>query len=327
MIISSNIKLHLKVITLFIIILLNSCTLPYKIIQIETLEPSEITIPANIRKIAIYNGTQRYNTDSIRSEVSKECIIGLADQIRQAPKFDTVIIIEEILPLGKNYFIGDVVKKICYQYEVDGLIILDSIAPRTKISTHNDHYYRDVCTVYLDLQIKTHWEIYEPEYMQIFDDHLSKIEERWMKRAETKEIAISYLPDTSYVIKEYSYYLGRDYGIRICPSWNEVNRMYYTNGHEALKLAEKFVNNNQWHEAINIWEKYVDHPNRKISGRATFNIALAYEMEGVLWKARRWALKAYREYNLDEARIYANALFSRISRQPKLIEQMEDKQP
>ena len=62
--------------------------------------------------------------------------------------------------------------------------------------------------------------------------------------------------------------------------------------------------------------------DKKIAGRALYNLALASEMNGDLDKAYAFAKKAYQDYFIPAAGSYMNILNARIIDQGKLKEQM-----
>ncbi len=78
-----------------------------------------------------------------------------------------------------------------------------------------------------------------------------------------------------------------------------------------------------WTEAEQIWRKSINYTDKKISGRATFNIALSQEINGNLRSSLEWAKKSYYSYGNKKARRYINTIQRRIADQERLKEQMD----
>jgi hypothetical protein len=80
---------------------------------------------------------------------------------------------------------------------------------------------------------------------------------------------------------------------------------------------------NEIDSAIKLLLKIENSENSTISYRAKMNLAYCYEVKDIIWKARKFALEAYRINETPEAMELANRLYERDLENKKLDEQME----
>ena len=145
----------------------------------------------------------------------------------------------------------------------------------------------------------------------------------WQAEGKTPEKAKRGLPLKRKAINESGYYAGKQYGIRISPSWMHVSRTYFIKGNDDFKLAKQMVKTQNWDAAAEVWKKYTNNPDPKIAGYACYNMALAGEMKGELEIALHWAEKAMKKYGLKRAVNYVNVLNRRIFDQKRLEKQLD----
>jgi len=116
---------------------------------------------------------------------------------------------------------------------------------------------------------------------------------------------------------------GVKYAFRIAPEWIWVTRTFYSKGgHSDMKKAGRLAKVNNWQEARKVWMGLLG-VERKIAGKAAYNIAVSYEYEGDLEQAKYWASKAYTEFGNKSARNYVNILQNRINDVNRLNQQMQ----
>ena len=80
-----------------------------------------------------------------------------------------------------------------------------------------------------------------------------------------------------------------------------------------------------WNGAIEAWSKVLN-AKRRIAGRATFNIAVAYEVLGDLEKAKEWAAKSYTDFREKRGNDYYNDLVYRIREEAEIRRQVPEMQ-
>ena len=95
------------------------------------------------------------------------------------------------------------------------------------------------------------------------------------------------------ILKNATEYIAKSFGSKLTPSWMPVERMYYTSNNPAMKMAEKFALQNEWIKAAEVWNRESKNKNKKIAAKATFNMAVACEMEGKFDLAIDWLIKSY----------------------------------
>lgn len=125
-------------------------------------------------------------------------------------------------------------------------------------------------------------------------------------------------------------YLGRFFGSKIIPSWLMVERLYYKSNNQNMLLAEKYALNNEWLKAAEIWNKQTKNKNPKMAAKASYNMALACEMEGKPDAAIDWLVQSYsilkenNEEHKDNCQRYIAVLAIRKKEIEKLAHQVRN---
>ena len=125
-------------------------------------------------------------------------------------------------------------------------------------------------------------------------------------------------------------YLGRSFGTKIIPTWLPVERLYYKSHNQNMLLAEKYALNNEWLKAAEIWNKQTKNKNPKMAAKASYNMALACEMEGKLDAAIDWLVQSYsilkenNEEHKDNCQRYIAVLATRKKEIEKLAHQVRN---
>jgi len=95
------------------------------------------------------------------------------------------------------------------------------------------------------------------------------------------------------IVDGSSNYLGRFAGSKFIPKWVTVERLYYKSNNPDMLLAEKYALQNDWLKAAEIWNRLTNNKNQKIAAKASYNMALACEMEGKHDVAIDWLVKSF----------------------------------
>ena len=125
-------------------------------------------------------------------------------------------------------------------------------------------------------------------------------------------------------------YFGQSFYSKIIPTWIPVERIYYTSYSRNMLQAEKFARNQNWLKAAEIWNKQTKSKNVDIAAKASYNMALASEMEGHPGVAIEWLLSSYSMLkNKDEVhkanyQQYINILTQRKKEFEKLSQQVRN---
>jgi hypothetical protein len=343
-------KPFLRILSLFVLpFLLASCGTASH--QMQILKPAAITLPSDIKQVGIINrslpgkgqGFKNFlegfvTGESIAAdrEGSLECQRGLAAGLNQAPRFNAVVI-EGVDLRGTGtrewpeFLDWQQVEELCERFRLDALIALESFDSDVNLRKSSADVERTidkkkviVKEYYADLRmnVRSGWTIYKPATQQIIDRNAFSDEMRWNETGDTPEQVLSKLPSKRKAINESGYFSGKQYAIRISPTWVTENRTFYRKATDEFKVAGKYVKQDRWKEAIAIWKRYTMDADPKIAGRACYNMALASEVEGNLPIALEWANRAWQQHGLKNARNYISLLQNRMWQQERLDQQM-----
>ncbi len=323
--------------------------------SMEVLVPAQINIPKHIVKVAVGNRSLPSGKSTITNvlegfitgetiwgdrEGSLYCINGLVNKLNNSPRINATAIEDmEFIGTGTREFPHQLdwikVENICNMYKVDALILLETFDSNIGIrESHKDKKVYDkkskrdviVRTFYADLRININagWRIYDVKNKIIFDESSFMDEKSWGGKGKSHSEALSNLPSKRSAINDAGIFAGNQYALRISPNWMWTSRSYYIKGHDDFKKAKKYVATNNWSEAIKIWQSLSNKSNSKVAGRASYNMAVASEIEGNLNVAQAWAEKAYHAYGIKKAKSYIIIIKRRINDQQRLKEQMDN---
>ncbi len=320
--------------------------------QMQILKPATITLPSDIKQVGIINrslpgkgqgftnfleGLVTGESIAADREGSLECQRGLAAGLNQAPRFNAVVI-EGVDLRGTGtrewpeFLDWQQVAELCERFRVDALIALETFDSDIEIRKSSadvervidkkkvivKEYYAN-----LRMNVRSGWTIYKPTTQQIIDRNAFNDEMRWNESADTPERVLGKLPSKRRAINESGYFSGKQYAVRISPTWVTESRSYYRKATDEFKIAGKYVKQDRWNDAISIWRRYTMDADPKIAGRACYNMALASEVDGNLPIALEWANRAWQQHGLKRARNYINLLENRIKQQDRLNQQMQ----
>jgi hypothetical protein len=271
-----------------------------KTLHIEVMKPGLITIPESLDTIALVNQSFIANdripfkyfngkgivTDTILKykALSDICIKSLADFFKEKRYFKEVIIAKDSLSkvLFSNTNIN-IPEEAFQKTKSDICIFLDFFnfnvaAPYYGIEDVTINMaalswkvaLKDDSLAYLYNQMDT--LIYDPSDFPMTMDTQNKLQT---------------------LVKSSSDYLGRFAGSKIIPNWVPVERLYYHSNNQNMLLAEKYALNGDWLKAAEIWNVLTKNKNPKIAAKASYNMALACEMDGKYDIAIDWLIRSH----------------------------------
>lgn len=322
-------------------------------VGVNVLIPAEITLPSHIKTVAVINHSlptkenEKWNIiEGIISgerifgdrEGSENCLVGLVNQLNTGPRFRAVMISNiDIRGTGTRDFPQpidwNIVDGICKSVQADALIALETFDSDFNINRSTRNVTKkvedkDVTVVehYADMRVNVNagWRIYDNVNKQIIDQKAFQDFKNFQAKGDNPDKAIANLPSKRDAINQSAVYAGYSFAIRISPNWRYETRQYYIRKAEEFKKAQKYVQHNDWDMAIETWYQLSNVPDKKIGGRACFNLGIAYEMKGDFDTALLWMKKAYYDYNLKLASQYIYMLERRIQDREKLNEQMKN---
>lgn len=322
-------------------------------ISVRVLKPADITLPSNIKTVAIMNRSLADKDSKLGNiiegvltgeqlfgdrEGSEKCIIGLYDQLNTTDRFVPCLPkdVEKYKGTGTDKWPeplkeGDI-EGICRSCKADALIVLETFdsdqglkyndVERTRKNNDGTTAKYMAKVAHLDIGISAGWRIYYPVKKEIIDQNVFVDHKHWDAEGLTESEASGRLPVRRHAVNDAGYFAGQQYGYRISPAWVWVGRTYFVKGNDNLKDGKFKVKAKAWEEAEQIWLKDAKNPDPKIAGRATHNLALAREVQGDLEKALEWAKISYADYHNKKARGFIADLEQRIRDQRKLEQQM-----
>lgn len=283
---------------LFSGVIFHSCLLidSARSIQVEIMKPAVFTIPDSVHSVGIIN---RIGTgyDSVRfefihsghiisdsitkySNLTGNCIESLAQYLKEKNYFTRVInfndslnsLIKPGLPLNSQ---SDLFRS----SNSDMLIVLNDC----KFDLTSADLESDVFVTLASLN----W------ILSYKGDTLSYLYNQIDTLIYDADPAFNYLRNRSNALESSSNFLGQSFGTKVIPDWLKVERLYYRSNNPEMLKAEKLAMNSDWLKAAEIWNKMTKNKNKNIAAKASFNMALACEMEGKVDAAIDWLVMSY----------------------------------
>ena len=185
-----------------------------------------------------------------------------------------------------------------------------------------EKYFEAIETV----RITIGWRIYSAKSGSILDQHQMVNTRTFVAEGLTIPEARAVLLFPVDAIMQTGFSGGDAYGIRIAPSWVTYSRMIYGSAAHSKKMkqARRMAVRGDWKQAAGIWETMSKSKTPKVAKRATYNRAVAAEMDGDFDTALIWARKAADTYNMRQADSYISTLNRRLQELQRLDEQMKE---
>lgn len=322
-------------------------------LTISVKQPSPVHLPSSIKKVGVINrnvvveGNKKFDDlDKILSlegknmdkDGAQQAANGLYDELVQMNRFETIKLIEA--PDIKNPGMGvfpvtltwDVINRYCKENNVDALFFLSFYDTDSKINSEIVPVELDgplgvkipaaETRVTVNTQIKTGWRIYDP-LAEVLRDEFLVVENITSTGKGINPIkATEAIIGRKEAVLQLSNNMGHNYARRIQPYTTRVRRKYYVKGSSNFKIAKRRAQTGDWNGAAELWKKEVTNSNRKVAGRAYYNMAIINEINGDLTSAIDWASKSYVDYKNKDALRYLNILKFRLQQQQELEYQL-----
>lgn len=285
-------------------------------ISIDYMAPAEISFPASMRRVGIVNNmSETPNNRSIamnkftpksNTEVSRQlkyyngnsriAAEALAKAIANENYFEEVIICDSMLRSQdiyhrENTLSRNEVNELIHLLNVDFIIALENleiyllhkveaipewgiyagitdakISPTVRIYMPN----RSIPMVTITPNDSIYWEVFNSQATPL----------------------INRFDSVRTILNEASEYGGSIPVKHILPHWETTTRYFVSGRNVAMRDAAIFVREQNWDEAIRLWEQVYNLKKGKQKIYAAFNLALGYEMKDELDIAEQWAMKA-----------------------------------
>ena len=313
--------------------------LPVKNISFETLLPAEISLPSDIHRMLVFNyayypsqDTSTFNElrnldpnemyvvdtiviDNVFNGLFSALDNSAANYLHDAPYYelrptDTIAFLK---PLSRES-----VGFLCDSFGVDGIISFDYYAVSMDTETHASMSFDED----LNLVSVANLGMIRVMLFRIYDRKTGLLNEKWMRDTlywsaygDEDWEALSNLPGVSDALREAFWYGGNKFGLMISPSWDQVERAYFS------------LNNRQGYDiALNETRlKDIAKENRHYKAyKAAYNLALYYEMNDSIDAAVHWINQAVKiRPEAEVAKYYQTILLKRQKAVAKLREQMD----
>ena len=330
--------------------LISSCTTSSVLVSIQ--RPADITLSQDVKTVVVANRTSPSRKNlagniiegfvtgegiGLDKKGSEYCIDGLVSLLDHSDRFNIKNIGElEIKGTGTSSFSMPLkwkkVNKICSSYNADALIVLETFDSDSRVffgkpikRTIKRKGKKRVELRYqaiLEMKIESGWRIYDNNKQEIIDENKFTELKDFKAWGKSNEDAQRNLPIVMSALKQSGDFAGVQFGKRISPIWIKARRIYYIGKDDSLKQASKFVKNEDWDRAIEIWKDKVNSSDTKVAARSSFNMALASEIKGFLDASIDWAKKA-KALGDKRANSYISTLNKRKKDQIKLNKQLK----
>jgi hypothetical protein len=328
------IKTRINIFFALIGILTFSSCVQYKLINIQTLKPSELVVPSNFSRplviAGIYKGIEGVPENlaqaALDSTAALEAAYALVESLYESPWYSGLNIPVKafyrdessklIIPYPWNR-----VEQITKQDSADLLISLEYI----KVTPKTDAYpYWDGNTQayygYLSMNLYAYWRIYDLTSKKVYAQHLFTDTLEWEKYDYSRVKIGNQLPGFFAASAYCGNITGLDYAARIAPTWVDEQRLVFIRGSQEMAKATVFAANNQWFDAAAQWQLVIQKPKQKVqlAAKAAFNMAVANEMVSNFDVALEWLSKSYQLFPMPETLSYRKIIEHRIKQLEKL---------
>ncbi len=301
-------------------------------------KPAPVSIPSNIKSVAIVNRTRASNetqtldaihkvisleTNDLQATGARASIQGLADELMKNSRFTQVKKLSglDLRSYGAGVFptamLWDSVTEICQKSKTDALFSLELFDTESKLNyasspTNVNLVGVNVSSINhllsISTNVKTGWRIYDPSTRTILDEYILGRDLSSSGSGINPAVAASELIGRKEAVKEVGIQAGQAYASRILPYWIRVSRDYFVGGDQNFKTAQRKAQSGNWDGAAAIWLEETKSSEGKLAGRACYNMAIIAEINGDLDGAIQWAQKSYETYNIRIALNYINIL-------------------
>lgn len=319
--------------------------------RIQVLRPAHITVPKEIKSLAIVNrsipstiatieGTLSGEKPVTDKDLSEECIRGLAEILLTSERFQITRVdttIQSSDPKSLNFgspMAWNEINDLCQKLNVDGLLVLEFFdtdfmidnpigAANQVIQGALQGGNREITVTGIAKATAGFRVYYNKEKTIAYEDRFF-FRRRWTERSLSVQEAMAKMIRKSSALVQVSNETGKEFAFSIVPLYVWENRVLLK-GKGMLKVGERQALSKDWEGALQSWMRiYENSLKRKERAKAAHNIAFAYEVLGDLKTAQNYASKAYVEGGKKASLEYSSILDQLIRQQDKIKEQMKN---
>lgn len=332
-------------------LLINSCA-GTRNMRVEVMRPALITIPSNIKSIAILNRSIPSGKVSLESaltlekpaqdkELSENCLRGLIDLLNtsnrfQVKKCESTMFSSDPKSLSFGLALAwNSVDSLCLKYEVDALMVLEYFDTDFSVLNPGATAANTIGNVLNGNQVSVQvtgtaksfcgYRVYYSKTKSILYEDRFDYKKTWTQNSSNPIDAVSKLIKKNDALYDVSYETGQEFAMKVIPLYYWENRDMYKGKKGDMERGERQAIAKDWEGAFKTWvEVYEMNNKNKIRAIAAFNAALACEVLGKLYDAQIWIQRAYIEDGKEVARNYSDIIDYRLRQQAKLKEQTEE---
>ncbi|MCA1757044.1 MAG: DUF6340 family protein [Bacteroidales bacterium] len=334
-------KIHLSILT--IVLLITGCSSAR--ISFDTLAPSPVYIPSDIKNVTVINRTVPENSEVNRIEgiitgegegddIAFATLVTaqLTDNLNRSDRFsaghsDKVLPgsgIGGVLPYPLPW---EMVTDLCNESGTDALIALESYDSDFTVSAAPAMGANALgIGTAAKTTVRCGFRFYYPSERIILDEFIFSHQLSADNTALPVLGTINSIARRKEAIMKASSQAGSVYASRVLPNWILTTREYYKKGkgNPDLETGARMMELNRWNNAIESLSAAMESGHRKVRGRAAHNLAIVYEILGDLNNASEWAAVAWGEYREKRSREYSRHLRDRINQQRLLEQQLNE---
>lgn len=308
-------------------------------------EPASVLLPDHMTRVAVIDRTTGERDHgwlervdeflSFKGEAfdrlgAEAGVTGLLEELSKADQFEVVVEAGNyqekrakrgVFPAPLKW---DEVDAICEEYDANAVFTLEWYDTDTKVDYKTEKVKRKAPDgsevevlehlAVVRTSIRTGWRIYDALAREIVDEAEMRDVVVTRGRGVNPVEAVEAVTGRTEAVQSVSRGIGRTYGRSVSPYWHRVARKYYVKGTDNFEIAKRRAQTGNWEGAAELWLAEVENPDRKIAGRAAYNMAIMSEIRGDLDAAIEWSRRAYEDFGDKLALRYVRLLQNRQER-------------
>lgn len=271
-------------------------------------KPAHITIPPEISKTVVVNNSVDQPADVGHRVFQFQQLIGdtvvnadslgfiltgaMAQFLGESEFFDNVDFESEPLRHDQSFLQegtldNAAIQSICDKWNADAIISLDRFIVLTE--SDKNRLGNGLMMNTLSGVVQAKFSMYKKNGTRISAPVLFQDTLIWQELSQGEYVIDSPLPSRRDALKESALYVATSMENYFVPRWEDVERVFYTDGSTDMKKAAAFANGNKWDDAQSMWESLYDREkNVRKKAKLAANIALSYEIADNLEQSLEW---------------------------------------
>ena len=318
-----------------------ACTSSYQSIYIETAHPSDAILSDEIKSLTLLNRSisddfKNYDADSLQKYFyQKEFAVSsiildsmaadttlkvLGELLYESGRYDVVIPKDYSIYRGLKFYKlpnnlkWNFVRNTCELYNTDALLVIErfynKISTSYKVSSlfSMDDYIHEAS---IDSKYDAIVKIYDPRKEEITKQLVLSDTIYWYRDDTSQRKLFSRLPKIKECLVQTSIQLALDIDNRISPRWETESRGFFSLKNKKDTTISSYINTGNWDSAYQYWFDLSTMENKSTRSKVEFNLALASEMQGDVYRAIEWANKSYQSQYRVQTENYLKKLGKR----------------